>query len=185
MPPKPQIIATRTLAQTRIFHIEGVDLRFANGAEASYERLVGPEPGAVLVIPMMDDDTVLLVREYAAGEERYELGLPKGRIEPGEDPLQAGNRELKEEVGYGARRLIPLTTLSLSPAYVKHSTHLVLACDLYPDRLQGDEPEPIEVVPWRLADLSTLVQRPDCTEARTIAALFLARDYFAHGRQSA
>jgi ADP-ribose diphosphatase len=58
-----------------------------------------------------------------------------------------------------------------------HVTHIVLARDLYPEKLQGDEPEELEVVRWPLADLHTLVQRPDCTEGRSIAALYIARDY--------
>ena len=59
----------------------------------------------VAVVPMLDDDTVLLIREYAAGVHRYELGLVKGRIDAGETSLQAADRELKEEAGYGARSL--------------------------------------------------------------------------------
>ena len=57
---------------------------------------------------MLDDDTVLLMREYAAGVHRYELGLLKGRMDAGETPEQAANRELKEETGYGARSAHPL-----------------------------------------------------------------------------
>jgi ADP-ribose diphosphatase len=58
-----------------------------------------------------------------------------------------------------------------------HVTHIVLARDLYPEKLDGDEPEELEVVPWPLADLRTLTARDDCTEGRTIAALYIARDY--------
>jgi ADP-ribose diphosphatase len=60
-----------------------------------------------------------------------------------------------------------------------HMAHVVLAQDLYPERLAGDEPEPLEVVPWKLAELHTLVARDDVTEGRSIAALFMAREYLA------
>ena len=137
----------RRLAGSRLFQIEELALRFGNGEERLYERILGGSaPASVLVVPMLDDDRVLLVREYAAGMERYELGLPKGRIEPGEAPLQAANREIMEEVGQGARRLREITTLSLAPAYIQHLTHVVLARDLYPSPLEGDEPEPLDVV---------------------------------------
>ena len=58
-------------------------------------------------------------------------------------------------------------------------THVVLARDLYPERLAGDEPEQLEVVPWRLDDLHTLLEQPDVSEGRSIAALFMAREYLA------
>ncbi|HKK13481.1 MAG TPA: ADP compounds hydrolase NudE [Gammaproteobacteria bacterium] len=176
MADEPEILAVRTIARTHLFEVQEMDLRFANGTEVVFERIKGSASGAVLVVPMLDADTVLLVREYAAGAERYELALPKGRVEAGEAPLAAANRELMEEAGYGARRLRPVKSLSLAPGYVAHTTHVVLAQDLYPERRPGDEPEPIEVVPWRLDELEALLRRTDCTEARSIAALFLVRE---------
>lgn len=180
---KPRILRTETLARTRLFHIQQVDLRFSNGVETRYERLMGSGRGAVLIVPLLDDDTVLLIREYAAGLDRYELALPKGRIEEGEGPLEAADRELKEEVGYGARSLTHLSSMSIAPGYLGHFTHAVLARDLYPDRREGDEPEEIEVVPWRLSRLGELMERPDFTEARSIAALFLTRERLNHGQE--
>jgi ADP-ribose diphosphatase len=173
---KPEIVATETVARTRLFHVEKLDLRFSNGVEVQYERLGSNSSGAVLVVPLLDDDTVMLIREYAAGVHRYELGLPKGRIEADEEPLEAANRELMEEIGYGAKDLQHLTAFTLAPGYLGHLTQIVLARDLYPQRNQGDEPEEIEVVPWSLSNLHELMQREDMTEARSIAALYLVRD---------
>src|SRR3546814_4871102 len=76
---------------------------------------------------MLDDDTVLLVREYAAGVHRYELGLVKGRIDAGETPEHAANRSLMEEAGYDANSVRVLRSLTLAPTYMSHQTHLVLA----------------------------------------------------------
>jgi len=64
----------------------------------------------------------------------------------------------------------------VAPGYLFHTTHIVLARDLYPRRLEGDEPEPIEVVPWKISQLDRLLQRDDFTEARSIAALYMVRD---------
>jgi ADP-ribose diphosphatase len=162
------------------YRLERMDLEFGNGARRHFERLHSRGRGAVVVVPMLDRDTVVLVREYAAGMHRYELGLVKGRIDAGETALQAANRELQEEAGYGARSLQELRSISLSPSYMSHQTHLVLARDLYPHRLPGDEPEEPEVVLWKLDDLHTLVQREDCSEGRSIAALFIAREWLQH-----
>src|SRR3546814_2752002 len=97
-----------------------MDLEFGNGERRQYERLHGRGHGAVIVVPLLDEDTVLLVREYAAGLHRYELGLVEGKIDPGEAPLVAANRELQEEAGYAARSLHHLRMLTLSPRYMSH-----------------------------------------------------------------
>lgn len=160
-----------------IFKVEKLELEFSNGARRTFERLNTKGLGAVIVVPMVDDETVLLVREYAAGLHHYELGLVTGRLEAGESVLEGAQRELQEEAGFAARSLIEINQLSLVPAYMTHISHVILARDLYPDKLEGDEPEPLELVHWPIADLGRLVQRADCTEGRSIAALYIARDY--------
>lgn len=173
---KPQTLRRRMVARSRLFRVEAVDLRFSNGVEVEYERLLSSTSGAVLVVPMLDPDTVLLIREYAGGTDRYELALPKGRVEPGEDFLLAADRELQEEVGYGARQLTLLRDVSIAPGYMQHRTHIVLAEDLYPQRQDGDEPEPIEVVPWQLSRLPELMMLEEFSEARSMVALFMVRE---------
>lgn len=175
----PIIHAIRPCERSRFLRVEEVDLEFANGERRTYERLLSSGLGAVIVVPMRDADTVLLVREYGVGLDHYELGLPKGRLDRDESVEQGANRELKEEAGYGAERLKMIGSLSLSPAYMTHMTNVVLAQDLYPERLPGDEPEELEVVPWKLSDLHHLIARGDVTEGRSIAALFMAREYLA------
>jgi len=162
------------------YRYERLDLEFSNGERRLYQRMHSHGHGAVVVVPMLDAHTALLVREYAAGVHRYELGLVKGRIDAGETPLEAANRELKEEAGYGARSLITLRTLSLAPTYMSQQTHLVLARDLYEERLPGDEPEPLDLVPWRLDALHELILREEFSEGRSIAALFIAREWLEH-----
>ena len=175
----PVIHATRDVSDSHFLHVEQLHLESSNGVRRPNERLKGSGLGAVIIVPMLDDDTVLLVREYAGGLGRYELGLPKGRLDQDETAEQGAERELKEEIGYGARRLKILHNLSLSPSYMTHMAHVVLAQDLYPEKLAGDEPEELEVVPWKLSELHTLLGRDDVTEGRSIAALFMAREYLA------
>ena len=179
MPTPPRILARRDTRDSRFLRIEEVDLAFSNGAHRTFERLTASGMGAVFIVPMRDSDTVLLVREYGVGLDRYELGVPKGRIDHGETALQAANRELQEEAGFAARKLTPLATLSLLPAYMTHKAQIILAEGLYPERRPGDEPEPLEVVPWKLSELHTLLACDDVSEGRSIAALFIAREYLA------
>jgi len=177
MPTLPLIHNIKRTSPSRLFNIEQLSLEFSNGEKRLYERLVPGDVGAVIVVPIIDAETILLIREYAAGIHAYEVGLPKGGLEANESILDAANRELKEEAGFGARQLDYLTSLSLAPGYMTHHTHIVLARDLYPESLPGDEPEEIETLQWPIARIGDLVNRTDCSEGRSLAALYLARDF--------
>lgn len=173
----PTIHQRRIIAKSNLFRIEQLDLEFSNGATRQFERMGGSGRGAVMIVPFVDAENVLLVREYAAGTHSYQLGFPKGLIDPGETPEQAANRELKEEVGYGAKHLIPLHTVSMAPTFFNATMHILIATDLYPEQLVGDEPEPLEVVPWSIKNSKTLLDRADFTEARSIVALLMAEKW--------
>ncbi len=174
----PVIRSRKQVAKSRLFAIEQVDLTFSNGEKREYERMLGSGRGAVMIIPMLDADTLLLVREYCAGTHSYELGFPKGLIDPNESAGDAANRELKEEVGYGAKQLVLIHQLKIAPAFFNANMNIFLAQDLYPEKLEGDEPEPLEIVTWSLKDYQKLLAQQDFNEARSIAALMLLRDYF-------
>jgi len=175
MKPLPLIRESR-LIEPR-YKIEQLDLQFANGELRTYERIHGSGRPVVVIVPVLDANTVLLTREYCAGLHRYELGLPRGRVDEGETLLEGAQRELREETGYGARELLVLRTISLAPTYMSHVTHVVLARDLFEGRLPGDEPEEIEVLPWKLDDLHQLLTIEEFSEGRAMAALFLAREW--------
>jgi ADP-ribose diphosphatase len=178
MSKNPIILNKTTIATTRIFHVESLDIQFSNGEIRNYERLARKtNGGAVLIVPMLDNETVLLIKEYSAGVHRYEIGLPKGKVDPDETFLDAANRELKEEIGFGARKLYHLSTFSLAPSYLEHTTEIIIAQDLYLDKLTGDEPEELEVIPWKINKINELVANEICTEARSIAALFMTLEY--------
>jgi ADP-ribose diphosphatase len=175
--PVPEIKDIRTIATSRFFRIEELDLEFANGEQRTYERLPGSGSAAVMVVPVTDDSELLLIREYAAGFHEIQLTLVKGAAEVGESLEEAANREMKEEVGFGARQLKFIRKLNLAPGHMGFTINVFLARGLYPDALPGDEPEPPEVVRWPLARLDELIGRDDFREARAIAALCLIRQH--------
>ncbi|MEQ4529962.1 MAG: ADP compounds hydrolase NudE [Mixta sp.] len=175
---KPTILRVEPVARSRLFTIESVDLAFSNGARRVYERMRPSEREAVMIVPIIDNHLVL-IQEYAVGLESYELGFPKGLIDPGETVFEAANRELKEEAGFGAQQMEALSKLTMAPSYFSSKMNIVVAEGLYPEKLEGDEPEPLPVIRWPLENLMALLQEPDFSEARNVSALFLVREWLA------
>ena len=173
---KPQILSVSVAAKSRIFEIQSVELQFSNGVKRIYERFKPGRRAAVMVLPI-DGEDLLMVREYAVGTERYELGFPKGLMEQGETPEQSANREMQEEIGLGAREFIHLRTVNTSPSFMNNPMHILLARDFYVSKLDGDEPEPLQLVRFPLAKLEALLSDPDFCEARNLTAVYCLRDF--------
>ena len=99
-------------------------------------------------------------------------------------PEEAANRELQEEIFYGCKQLNFLSKVMMAPAFFNAKMDIFVASDLYPSMLEGDEPEPLDVVPWSIKDYKALLNQPDFQEARSIAALMLLVDYLSPSKLS-
>ena len=176
----PKMLNRKILAKTRVFTIEETHMQFSNGHDQVFETISGRHAGAVMIIPMLDDETFLLIREYAPAANVYILGFPKGAMDAGENPLESANRELMEETGYGSHELTHLKQWSLSPGYFNAPMEIFLAKNLYPQKMIGDEPEPIEVIPWKISNIDALLAHPEFHESRSVAAVLLLERMLAH-----
>lgn len=168
---KPKILSIQDVAHSKLFSIQSVDLEFSNGEKRIYERMRPGKREAVLIVPIIND-SLILIREYAVGIEDYELGFPKGAIDPGETAIEAAQRELKEEIGFGANQIEQVAKLTMSPSYFSSKMNILIADDLYSEKLEGDEPEPLQQVRWPIARMMELLEHPDFNEARNVSALF-------------
>lgn len=174
----PKILNRRISARSRYFAIETLQLEFTNGQQRVYERLAGDGHGAVMLIPVTDAGELILVREYAAGSHAYELGFPKGLIDSGETAEQAAIRELREEIGYSAQALHYLKELTLAPSYFSSRMSVYVARQLYASPLEGDEPEPLEIIKVPINQMMELIKDEAFTEARSVAALYLFQQWW-------
>lgn len=173
---RPVILKRKLVAKTQLFEIEALHIRFSTGVERRHERLKEFGHATVLIVPLQDPETMLLIREYSAGTNRYELVFPTGKVKLEESIYEAANRELKEEIGFGSNRLSMVKTLQIAPGHFDHKTHIVLAEDLYPEKLSGDEPEPIDVFSWPIANSVELIHTNEFREARSVAALLIVKN---------
>jgi ADP-ribose diphosphatase len=101
----PTILSEKIASQSQFFTVQSQEIAFSNGTTVNFERLLGSVAGAVLIVPVLEDGTLLLIREYGAGVGRYELGFPKGKIDPGESWREACIRESQEEIGFYLKSL--------------------------------------------------------------------------------
>lgn len=169
----PLVLESQVIARTSLFDIEVSLLRFRNGVERRLERITRRAGCTVLIVPLLEADTLLLIREYCAGTRTYELAFPTGTVGADETIEEAANRELKEEVGFGAALFSGMMTLKVVPGHFDHETHVVLAESLYPEKLPGDEPEAIELVRWPVSAIAALLETGEFAEARSVTALLL------------
>ncbi len=152
--------------------------RRVTGPDGPFERDVVHHPGAVGVVPLHDDGTVTMVRQYRAALDRELWEIPAGlRDVDGEAPERTAARELAEEVGLTASTLAPLCVFHNSPGFTDEEVHLFVATGLAPvphDR-QGVEEHHMVVDRLPLADALAMVDAGDITDAKTVIALALVR----------
>ncbi|HVZ11508.1 MAG TPA: NUDIX domain-containing protein [Patescibacteria group bacterium] len=169
----PKVISEKTVFSTKHLHVNETKVKLSSNEIATYHYLHLGE--SAMMVPINENGEVLLIREYFQTLDQVQLSLPKGRIEEGHSALQTANKELQEEIGYKAEKLDKLGVFTVAPGYVKLKTHVFLAQDLKKSKLEGDWDEEIELVSTPLSEIDNLIENGEITEARVIAALFLAR----------
>ena len=171
---KEKILSVTTLAQTKKFSIEWVDIDFANGNKAQFERVVFGGTGkgvAIVAVDYEDDDLfVYLIEHFCVGTERRELMIPGGQREESDTLIQAANKELQEEIGYASQDISFLLNIT-SPGYVVGSTNICLAKDLYPSSLVGDEIEDILVKRLLYQKALDMITEGHITDYKTVIGL--------------
>lgn len=171
----PKRISEKELFKTKIFTIKELELELGNGEKIKREIL--DKGDTSLIVPINLHNELILVKEYFPAIDEYQLGLPKGRIDPGLDPAETANKELQEEIGYKAHKLEEIGVVTMSPGYITQKTHIFLATNLVESSLVGDEAEPLEIVLYPFAKFENLITGKKITEARMIAALYLAKRF--------
>ncbi len=159
----------KTVYRGRSVNLNVDEIRLPNGKKATREYL--DHPGAVGVVPFLDEQTVILVRQYRHPVGRVTLEIPAGKLDKGERPLRCLERELREETGYTARRIKPLLNYWPTPAFANEVLHLYIAEDLVPGKFSPDEDEFLQVVPMSFQEALGLARRGKIMDSKTVIAL--------------
>lgn len=134
-----KIIDSEPVFKGGFLNVEAVNIVLPDGKRAVHE--VVRHPGAVAVIALNEQGEVLLVRQYRTALERVTVEIPAGKLERGEDPLKAAQRELEEETGYTAGRMDYLMPVAVAAGYSDEIIHLYMATELSAGAAHPDEDE--------------------------------------------
>jgi ADP-ribose pyrophosphatase len=167
-----EIVATEELFKGKLKGVRET-VRDDNGREFRFELI--HHPGAVVVLPILEDGTLALIHQYRHALRTSIFELPAGTLEVGEEPLVCARREIREEIGYDAREIIPLGILHPAPGFCDEVQHLFVAKGLFESPATKDLDEVIEVQPMSYAEVEKAIQVGTITDAKTIATLFRAR----------
>ncbi|MGQ9462903.1 MAG: NUDIX hydrolase [Candidatus Fervidibacter sp.] len=166
-----ELLRSEKVFDGRLIALRRDTVRLLNGRESTREVVV--HPGAVAIVPMLDDRKVVLVSQYRHAVGKTLMEIPAGTLHPDEKPEDCALRELREETGYIAGRLEKLLSLHLAPGYSTELIHLFLAEDLRPAKSETDEDEFIEPVIVPLDEAVVKILKGEIQDAKTVAALLL------------
>ncbi len=176
------MIPTRLAQLPRVFtgsRFDVVSTMVTDAAGRQRQRDIVLHPGAVVILPLLDEQTVVLIRNerVAVGQTLWEI--PAGTLEPKESPLACAERELIEETGYRAASMEPMLTRYPSPGIMSELMHLFIAQNLEPVGQALDEGETITVHPTSLRQSIEMMQRGDICDGKTLTALLYYMQFVA------
>ncbi len=171
----------KTLSSQLIYEGRAVKVRVDTvqmpGGRETTREIVGHSDG-VAIIAIDADDNVLLVNQFRKAVEKELLEIPAGGIEPGEDPLAAVRREMREETGYLPQKIESLGGFYSTPGYCTEYLYLYLATDLTPSPLQAEDTENIKLVKVPLSQILNLIESGSICDAKSIAGLLIYLERF-------
>jgi len=166
----------RILDSKKVFHGRVFDVTVDTISEAgrTYQRETVHHPGSAVIVPVFEDGTLALVRQYRHPAVRYLLEVPAGTLNHGEAPEEGAARELEEELGCAAARLEKLSEFFVTPGFCEEKMWVYLATELTETEQQLEDDEIIEVVRIPFSQALTMITTGEIEDAKTIIGIMLA-----------
>jgi len=167
----PQMLDSKEIFSGRVFTVT-VDT--IQEGDKTYPREVVHHPGSAVIIPVFQDGTIALVRQYRHPAVRYLLEAPAGTLRRGEIPEDGAARELEEELGVVAGRMEKLSEFFVSPGFCEEKMWFFLATELTETKQQLEDDEILEVVRIPFAQALGMITTGEIEDAKTIIGVMLA-----------
>ncbi len=159
----------------KAYSFDVIEDQFAYPNGRNYTRTLVRHPGAVVILPLLDDGRLLAIRQYRYSLGKTILEFPAGTLEPDELPEECAAREIIEEVGMAAGEMLKIGVLYPAPGFCNEQQHLYFARNLSPEKAPGDEDELIEVVPLTVRDVEVMIISGELSDAKSIAIFYRAK----------
>ena len=167
----PQILDSKDIFKGRVFDVAVDTIR---EGDKTYQREIVRHPGSAVIVPVFDDGTIALVRQYRHPAVRYLLEAPAGTLRRGEVPEDGAARELEEELGVVAGRLEKLSEFFISPGFCEEKMWVYLATQLTETEQRLDDDEIIEVVRLPFSQALGMITTGEIEDAKTIIGIMLS-----------
>ncbi len=170
-----ETLSSHLIYEGRAVKLRVDTVRMPGGRETTRE--VVEHADCVAIVALDDSNNVLLVNQVRQAVGKELLEIPAGGIEPGEDPVGAVQRELREETGHLPRKVVRLGGFYSSPGFCTEYLYLYLATDLTPSPLYAEDTESITVVRLPISQIPSLIASGRICDAKSIAGLFTFLEY--------
>jgi ADP-ribose pyrophosphatase len=174
---REETLLSEQVYRGNLLEVRRDQIRLPSGAPAEREYIV--HPGAVMVVPLLDDGRVVIERQWRYPLARVMIEFPAGKIDPGEPPLQCAIRELIEETGYRATEWARAGILHNAIAYSNEGIEVWFARGLTPGPRRLDNGEFLDVDLAGIQELDDLARRGDLTDAKTLIGLLWLQNWRA------
>ncbi len=162
----------KSIFKGRIIDLWVETVTLPNGATAELEIIT--HPGAAAVVPMKDETTVVMIRQYRHAVGGFIYEIPAGKLPPGEDPRECAMREVEEEIGYKVGNLEPLLSFFTTPGFTNEVIHIFLGKDLQPGTQDLGADEVLEVLEMPIDKAIALIKEGTIRDGKTIIGLQMA-----------
>ena len=168
---RPQILSSKEIFRGRVFQVAVDEIQ---EGDTVYQREVVHHPGSAVIIPVFEDGTIALVRQYRHPAVKYLLEAPAGTLNDGEAPEEGAARELEEELGQVAGKLEKLSEFFVSPGFLEEKMWVYLATELKETKQQLEDDEIVEVVRIPFGQALSMITTGEIEDAKTIIGVMLA-----------
>ena len=157
------------------FEVVADQVIWPNGKKVKRSLII--HPGISVMVPVLDTDRLILIKQYRYGSKNLLWELPAGTINPGETPLQCAKREIEEEIGYKAKRLEKMISCYSSPHFSTEIVHCFVANDLIKTKINPDDDEIIEAKVFPVKKVKDMINGGKIQDAKTLVTLFYYLNY--------